>query len=56
MASILELWNTKYKELTLVDAKALSEVGEPFEIFEFAVIEILLKKLFETNSIESIIF
>ncbi|KAM7353017.1 dynein heavy chain at 36C isoform 1-T1 [Cochliomyia hominivorax] len=36
VASILELWNTKYKALTLVDAKALSQVDTPFEIYEFA--------------------
>lgn len=37
VAHILELWNTKYKEITLVDARELSKVTTPFELFEFAV-------------------
>ncbi|XP_073827136.1 dynein heavy chain at 36C [Musca autumnalis] len=36
VAHILELWNTKYKEITLVDARELSKVSTPFELFEFA--------------------
>lgn len=38
MANILELWNSTFKEETLVDVKELAKKPDPYELFDFTVI------------------
>lgn len=37
VASILDLWSTKYKDMFFVDIKELAQAKTPYELYEFTV-------------------